>query len=50
MRKGKVVIDFQEINGDCTWNVSQEGENELQNDDLVTLLEHVIRDLLPEDF
>jgi hypothetical protein len=50
MRKGKVIIDFQEDNGECTWDVSQECENELENEDLVTLLEHVIRDLLPEDF
>ena len=50
MRKGKVIIDFQEDNGECTWDVSQEGETELENEDLVTLLEHVIRDLLPDDF
>jgi hypothetical protein len=47
--KGKVVIDFQEDNGECTWNIRQEGEDELQNEDLITLLEHVIRDLLPEE-
>lgn len=50
MIKGRVVIDFQSDEvGECSWNLSQDGDNKLTNEELVTLFESVIMDLLPED-
>lgn len=49
MIKGRIVIDFQadEI-GECSWNLSQDGTNKLSNEELITLFESVIMDLLPD--
>lgn len=50
MIKGKVIIDFEaDAIGKCNWNLAQDGEGKLENEELITLLEHVIMDLLPED-
>ena len=50
MIKGRVVIDFQaDEAGECSWDLSQDGNNKLNNDELVTLFESVIMDLLPND-
>jgi len=47
--KGKVVIDYEQTDdGKCSWNFKQEGNEELGNDDLVYLLENVIRDIMEE--
>jgi len=51
MKKGKVIIDFEadEI-GECNWNITQEGENTLENKDVISLLETVLGDLMQEHF
>jgi len=50
MIKGRVVIDFQADKiGECSWNLSQDGDSKLTNEELVTLFESVIIDLLPDD-
>ena len=51
MRKGRVIIDFEsdEI-GRCSFNINQECDDELQKEDLISLLEHILRELMPDDF
>ena len=47
--KGKVVIDYEQTDeGKCSWKFKQEGNDELDNNDLVYLLETVIRDIMEE--
>ncbi len=47
--KGKVVIDYEQTDDEkCSWKFKQEGNEELDNDDLVYLLENVIRDIMEE--
>jgi len=47
--KGKVVINFEHtIDGDCIWNFDQSGDEKLSNDDLVYLLETIVRDIIEE--
>jgi len=47
--KGKVVINFEHTeDGKCEWNVKQEGNDKLSNDDLLYLLETVMRDVMEE--
>jgi hypothetical protein len=47
--KGKVVIDFEydEETEDCKWDLNQEGETELDKQNLIFLLEHVLSELMP---
>jgi len=49
MLKGKVIIDFEydEVKK-CSWNIQQEGENELNNENLIYLLQHITGELMPE--
>jgi len=51
MKKGKVVIDFEadEV-GECSWNITQEEENTLENKDVISLLETVLSELMQEQF
>lgn len=38
MRKGRVTIDFESDDaGKCSWNIQQECEEQLDNDNLVSL-------------
>lgn len=47
---GKVVIDYEQTDdGKCSWKFKQEGNEELDNNDLVYLLENVIRDIIEKD-
>lgn len=50
MLQGKVVINFQydEKNEKCSWDLKQEGEDKLSNDDLILLLQHCVGDLMAE--
>jgi len=51
MKKGKVVIDFEAGDvGECKWNITQEGENILENKDVISLPETVLGDLMQEQF
>jgi hypothetical protein len=51
MRKGKVIIDYQSDElGRCTFNINQEGEEKLDDGDLISLFEHIIREKMPDDF
>ena len=51
MRKGRIIIDYESDElGRCNYDLSQEGQEELEENDLISLLEYVIRELLPNDF
>ena len=47
--KGRIVIDYEQTDdGKCSWNFNQEGNTELDNNDLVYLFENIIRDIMEE--
>jgi len=51
MKKGRVIIDFEsEENGDCNWNIIREGQDKLDDENLKVLLEHVLGDLISDEF
>ena len=51
MMKGRVVIDFErdEDAEKCSYDLKQEGEDTLGNEDLISLFEHIIRELMSEE-
>ena len=51
MRKGRVVIDYESNeSGDCKFNIHQDGVYHLDNDNLISLFEHIIGDLIQDQF
>lgn len=43
--KGKIIIDFESNrNGECIWDIKQEGESVLDDENIVSLFEHIIRE------
>jgi len=51
MRKGRVVIDYESNDsGDCKFNIHQDGVDQLDNENLITLFEHILRDIIQEQF
>lgn len=51
MQKGKIIIDYESDDlGRCNFSISQEGKEELDDNNIISLLEYVIRELLPNDF
>ena len=51
MRKGRVIIDFESDDaGKCSWNIQQESDEELDNDNLVSLFETILAELLADQF
>ena len=50
MRKGRVIIDFESNEaGDCKWNVTCEGQDKLDSEDLKSLFETVLSELMNEE-
>ena len=48
MIQGRVIIDFEsDEEGTCTWNIQQEGKDTLNNENLISLFEHIIMELMP---
>lgn len=48
MMKGKVIIDFESHDdGTCDFKINQEGEDKLDNETLIALFEHIIREIYP---
>ena len=48
MLKGRVIIDFEaDEEGECSWNIRQEGKDTLNDENLISLFEHIIRELIP---
>ena len=47
--KGKVIISFEyEEENECSWDLKQEGEDKLDNENLVNLLQHIVGELVEE--
>jgi hypothetical protein len=50
MRKGKIIIDYESDElGECKFKISQENSEELDNENLISLFEHILRELMPVD-
>ena len=50
MLKGTVIIDFEsDEEGECSWDIRQEGGDVLDNENLISLFEHIIRELMPSE-
>lgn len=50
MINGKVIIDFQyDEESKCSWNIQQAGKDTLDNENLVTLLKHVVGELVTSE-
>lgn len=48
MLKGRVIIDFEaDEEGECNWDIQQEGKDTLNDENLISLFEHIIRELMP---
>lgn len=51
MIKGRVIIDFEsDQEGECSWKIQQEGKNKLNDEEIISLLEHIIRETMPINF
>ena len=51
MKKGRVIIDYEsDEKGECNWDIQQEGKDTLDNDNLISLFEHIIRELMPDEY
>ena len=51
MIKGRIIIDFEsEEMGECSFNIQQEGKDTLDNENLISLFEHIIRDLMSDEY
>ena len=51
MRKGRVIIDFESNElGDCKWDLMCEGPDKLDDENIKSLLEHVLGDLIAKEF
>ena len=51
MKKGRIIIDFEsDENGKCNYNITREGRDKLDDENLRSLLEHVLGELMAEEF
>ena len=51
MKKGRIIIDFEsDYEGECIWNITREGQDKLDDENLKSLLEHVLGDLITKEF
>ena len=47
MIQGRVVIDFEsDEEGECSYNIQQEGKDTLDDENLISLFEYIIRELM----
>lgn len=50
MIKGKVIIDFEaDEEWECDYSIKQEGKDRLDNENLISLFEHIIRGLMTDE-
>jgi len=47
--KGKIVIDFGYQENKCSWDMPQEGPEELDSDNLIYLFQSIIGDLIEKE-
>jgi len=51
MKKGRIIIDFEsDEKGECSWDITREGQDKLDDENLKSLLEHVLGDLISKEF
>ena len=51
MKKGRIIIDFESDGlGKCNYNIIHEGKDKLDDENLKNLLEHVLGELIAEEF
>jgi len=51
LKKGRIIIDFEsDENGKCNYNITREGRDKLDDENLRSLLEHVLGELMAEEF
>ena len=51
MMKGKIIIDFEsDESGECSWDITREGPDKLDNDNLKSLLEIILGELMTSEF
>jgi len=51
LKKGRIIIDFESDElGKCNYNIIREGRDKLDDENLKTLLEHVLGELLADEF
>jgi hypothetical protein len=51
MMRGRIIIDFESNGkGKCKWKISREGKDKLDDENLKTLLEHILGDLISREF
>ncbi len=50
--KGRVIINFDrnEESEKCSYNLKQEGDNILGKEDIISLLQHIISELMAEEY
>jgi len=48
VRRGRIIIDFESNEeGDCNFIIKQDRTEKLNDEDLVSLFEHIIREIMP---
>ena len=51
MKKGRVIIDYVSNEmGDCKWDIIQESNDHLDNENLASLFEHILAELISDQF
>jgi len=48
--KGKIIVDFeQDEENKCSWKIQQKGKDNLDNENLIFLFEHIISELMADE-
>ena len=48
MLKGKIIINFEyDEEKECSWDIQQEGESKLDDENIIYLLQHITSELVP---
>ena len=51
MKKGRVIIDYESDDlGKCNYNIKQDGKNDLDKENLISLFEHILSELMMDQF
>jgi len=50
--KGRVIINFDrdEENEKCSYNLKQDGDDILGKEDIISLLQHIVSELMSENY
>ena len=51
MKEGRIIIDFESHDsGQCNYDITREGKDKLDDENLKSLLEHVLGELIVDEF